>query len=232
LIQVGKVAEFTSFSLGVSTVSEFVQILTHVDNGATHTITVKRGCIDTPPVSHAAGAALTFSGGLSAVEEVEQISDELPKYSLLASNFFGTADYITSSRHFINEGAISRHFHSWPPANVKINGAYTPGDVSGASDIVATWAHRDREQLTNMILGYYDSDSVGPAPDQTYSYSFRSGATTHSSGILFTGDTVSLTPADLAGYTGPAEFVIRAYRTLPEFSYPSKTEIIIPFNII
>jgi hypothetical protein len=186
--------------------SEIIVIESITDGVAT----IRRGCLDTVPAAHADSAAVIIWDGYVSSDGVEYVaSDELDVKILPA----------TGGSVFPLESAVAstvtmgqRAVRPYPPADVKIGGAYFPGTV-GADDlvgIVATWSHRDRLQQTGgTVLGWTDG-SVGPEAGVTYSARLVRADTNveldSSTGI--TGTTVTFIPS----YRGSVRLEIWAVR--------------------
>ncbi|MCY1266015.1 putative phage tail protein [compost metagenome] len=165
----------TAFTLSAGTDLDFVEVggaallgdeIVRVDsfNPATLSGTLARGCVDTVPASHAAGARLWFiedSGGAdpTAYSPTVTVQARLltqTSQGLLAEVLAPTDSLITAQR----QG------RPYPPAKLRISGSAAPASVTG--DVVLTWAHRDRLLQADQLLDT-EQGSVGPEAGTTYS---------------------------------------------------------------
>ena len=132
----------------------------------TGVVSVKRGALDTHPKEWDLGLKLYFCGNDVAYDQTEYIAGEKVLVSALTTTPSGVLELKGS--HSVEMKA--RAIRPYPPANVKINGAYWPETHIVTNDIVLTWAHRNRLQQTGgEILGWYEG-SVTTEDGVTYSY--------------------------------------------------------------
>ncbi len=132
------------------------EIMTFVSfNAVTNVINVKRGCFDTVPQKHEAGSKVFGWDNYSGIDDLEYLSGE--NVSLKALTLTGS-DVLELSEATPHSLTLSnRVIRPYPPANVKIGGAYYPVDA-GATSIILTWVDRNRLQQTGgSILGYFDA---------------------------------------------------------------------------
>lgn len=132
-------------------------------------ITVKRGCLDTSPKKHLAGAYLIFWDNYAQGDNTELVSSDVASVKICPVTGAGqlalesaTADSVT---------IVGRAARPYPPANVKINNSYFPKYTNGAA-LSATWVHRDRKQQTASLVGFTEG-SIGPESGTTYTMEFR-----------------------------------------------------------
>jgi hypothetical protein len=128
------------------------------------TLTVKRGCLDTVPVAHAASSRLFFWDSISSTDEVRYVTSDIVDVKLCTVTGSGQldVDLAVVDSLTLNNRAI----RPYPPANVQINGAYYP--ASAELTISLSWVHRDRQQQTSSaLLGFLDA-GVGPEAGTTY----------------------------------------------------------------
>lgn len=132
----------------------------------TGVVSVKRGALDTHPKEWDLGLKLYFCGNDVAYDQTEYIAGEKVLVSALTTTPSGVLELKGS--HSVEMKA--RAIRPYPPANVKINGAYWPETHIVTNDIVLTWAHRNRLQQTGgEILGWYEGN-VTAEDGVTYSY--------------------------------------------------------------
>lgn len=132
-------------------------------------ITVKRGCLDTSPKKHLAGAYLIFWDNYAQGDNTELVSSDVASVKICPVTGAGqlalesaTADSVT---------IVGRAARPYPPANVKINNTYFPKYTNDAA-LSATWVHRDRKQQTASLVGFTEG-SIGPESGTTYTMELR-----------------------------------------------------------
>lgn len=117
-------------------------------------LTVKRGALDTVPQNHLAGSILYFADDFVTVDPIEYVTGEIINVKALTATPSGILDLDDTEAQQVEIKA--RAIRPYPPANVKINNAYYPAEISG--NLVVTWADRNRLQQTGgSILGYFDA---------------------------------------------------------------------------
>lgn len=159
-------------------------------NLTTGVITLGRGCIDTVPARHSAGARIWFYDGFEGADETEYSSGVSVQARLLTNTTIGQLDPSLAGTDTL--ALVGRQGLPYPPAQFKIGGLSYPASVEG--DVVLSWAHRDRlgqaDQLIDTTMG-----DIGPEPGTTYSARLlradTSAVLASSTGI--TGTTVTLT---------------------------------------
>lgn len=172
--------------------SEIVVIESIVNDVAT----IKRGCLDTVPASHADGSAVIIWDGYVAGDGAEYVDSDELGVKILTTTGLGVLVLDDAPEDFVTMDM--RANRPYPPADVKIGGAYYPSwliadDLVG---IVVTWAHRDRIQQTGgVVLGWTDA-SVGPEAGVTYSARLVRTDTEVEidSSVGISGTTVTFTP--------------------------------------
>ena len=130
------------------------------------TFVVKRGILDTVPVSHASNSRIYFDVDQLNVDETERLDGETVYYKLLTSNGQGTVD--ASLATAVSVTLDQRYQRPYPPANVKLGDAYYPVEQFGP-DLPLTWVHRDRLQQTVGLVGFTEG-SIGPEAGTSYSW--------------------------------------------------------------
>lgn len=123
-------------------------------DATTHTLTVKRGIADTIPAKHTANAHIYGWDNYSGLDSTEYLSGEIVAMKALTLTGSDILELSEATAHSINCSA--RAIRPYPPANVKIGGAYYPTEAT--TSIVLTWVGRNRVQQTGgTILGYFDA---------------------------------------------------------------------------
>lgn len=129
-------------------------------------ITVKRGCLDTLPSLHLTDDVLYFWDSFPNVDSTQYNNAESINVKLTPKSGSGIVALADAPVDVVV--LAHRAIRPYPPANIKINGAYFPVTVDG--DLVITWDHRDRTQQTGgALLGFTDG-SVGPETGTTYTF--------------------------------------------------------------
>jgi hypothetical protein len=131
---------------------------------ATLSGTLGRGCVDTVPASHAAGARLWFFEESGALDPAAYGPGTTVQARLLTQTSEGQLDPALAPVDSLT--MAQRQGRPYPPGLFRVNGSAYPASVEG--DVVLSWAHRDRllqaDQLIDTAQG-----SIGPEPGTTYS---------------------------------------------------------------
>lgn len=168
-------------------------------------ITVKRGCLDTVPNTHAAGAALIFWDAYAQGDETQYVSGETLKVKLLTVTGAGELPVNLAAEDTITMSG--RAIRPYPPGAVRINSAWFPEYIEGPLSMV--WAHRDRKQQTGQNLIGFTEGSIGPEAGTTYTLELRgeSGSLQRTySGLTGTSQSWT-TEAEDGGFYTPGAFV-------------------------
>lgn len=160
-------------------------------NLTTNQVTLARGCIDTVPALHAAGARIWFYDGFEGADETEYTSGVTVQAKLLTNTSEGQlSEGLAAADSLVLGGRQGRPY---PPGQFKINGQTAPAVVEG--NIPLSWSHRDRisqaDQLIDTGIG-----SIGPEAGTTYSariVRIDTGAVIASQNSI-TGTAVTLSP--------------------------------------
>ncbi len=133
-------------------------------NLTTNQVTLARGCADTVPAQHAAGARIWFYDGFEGADETEYTSGVTIQAKLLTNTSEGQlAEGLAASDSLTLAGRQGRPY---PPGQFMIGGVYYPSSVVG--DVTISWVGRDRlsqaDQLIDTSLG-----GIGPESGVTYS---------------------------------------------------------------
>ena len=144
--------------------SEYVRI--DALDAVAGTCTVARAVLDTVPVVHADGARIWFVDGFQGVDQTEAVDGEVVDAKLLAVTGRGALALASAPADSITFD--QRQTRPYPPANLKFDGLSWPDVINSTSDVVLTWAHRDRTLQTAYIVAQ-DEASIGPEAGVTYS---------------------------------------------------------------
>lgn len=130
---------------------------------ANHTVTLARGCVDTVPVAHAAGARLWVTDQFTGVDRTEYITGETVDAKLLTVAGDGTLD--ASLAPIATLQLDERQIRPYAPGALTIAGESYPTDVT--VDMPVAWAHRDRLLQADQLVDTAQT-SIGPEPGTTY----------------------------------------------------------------
>lgn len=132
----------------------------------TSTLTVGRGCLDTPPIPHSVGEGIFFWDVYNAVDQTEYVLGETVQVKILPTTGGGALDPSAAPTDSVTfEG---RPIRPYPPGDFKINGvSYPVGPLDHT--LAFTWVDRDRRQQTSgEIIDHFDPDPIGPEAGTTY----------------------------------------------------------------
>lgn len=149
--------------------SELVRI-DAIDTGAM-TITLGRGCADTLPESHQAGARLWIFDDHNAYDPEQYVTGELVNAKVLTNATGGRLPVGDAAA--ITVQMAGRAARPYPPGNCRVNGAHVP--TNALDFIQVTWAHRDRVTQSDMLLEH-GAGNVGPEPGTTYALTLENDA--------------------------------------------------------
>jgi len=184
--------------------------IVRVDAAGESSITVGRGCLDTVPQQHAAGARIYFAGSIYD-STVEQYPSGKTVYAkLLTKTPNGTLDIDDAPQQTLQ--FASRAIRPYPPARLRINGYVQPDELWG--DLSIEWRHRDRTiQVTESIVDTEQNQSIGPETGTTYTIEVRridTGALLYTQTGL-SGQSVTITAAQI-GYDGQVNLTLWSTR--------------------
>lgn len=134
-------------------------------NLITNIITVKRGILDTVPVSHLADEnnRVWFGGFINSSDEVENIYNSILQARACPRTDLGTlalGDAATASYTFKR-----RAIRPYPPGNFRFNTVRHAPFITGR--LTVAWAHRDRLQQTVEFVAQ-SAGNIGPELGTTY----------------------------------------------------------------
>lgn len=130
---------------------------------ATATLTIARGCLDTVPAPHAAGAAVWGFGVAVGQDPTIYANGETVDGRFVTIATGGRlAD---GSAPTANVTTARRYERPYPPADLQLNGQRYPASISGA--LTVSWKHRDRIVQDTTVLDTLAA-SVGPEAGVTY----------------------------------------------------------------
>lgn len=176
--------------------SEIVRVDT-LDTG-TGSITLGRGCWDTVPQPHAAGARIFFfGGGWYGSDLVEYVDGETVNAKLLSRS--GTGVLALGAAPELSLVLDGRAARPYPPGNLLINGQGAPSTVEGGM-LSLSWAHRDRQAQADQVVDT-TAGSIGPEAGTVYNARLYNDDTnallTQALGVSGTGATM-MVPGGIA----------------------------------
>lgn len=155
------IAGFTPGQVGVID-NETVQLVS-VD-WMTGNAVIKRGCGDTVPVPHAAGARIWFYADSSAVDPAEYAVGVTVSAKVLP---FSSGGWLDAALAPVDTLLMAqRQYRPYPPGKLQIGGVAYPAAVEG--DVVLTWTHRDRVLQADQVVDTTQAN-IGPEAGTTYS---------------------------------------------------------------
>jgi len=158
-------------------------------------LVIARGCSDTVPAKHAAGARIWFYESDTAVDPVDYAPGVTVQAKVQTRTSTGLLDLELAPIDSHLTGR--RQARPYPPGNLRINGEIYPDEVAG--DLVIQFSHRDRlqqaDQLVDTTVG-----NIGPEAGTTYIARLFSAGGTLISETPFSGNTVSVPVASTGVY--------------------------------
>ncbi|SIP90318.1 LamG domain-containing protein [Aquipseudomonas alcaligenes] len=128
------------------------------------TATFARGCVDSVPSAHVAGARVWFFDDFSGVDPTEYTSGTTVEARLLTNTASGLLDPVLATNSSLT--LSGRSGRPYPPGLFRIGGVAYPASVTGSVSV--SWAHRDRLLQADQVVDTAQS-SIGPEPGTTYS---------------------------------------------------------------
>ena len=192
-------------------------------------ITVERGCADTIPAVHQSGSPVWFFSSSMGTDNKIYMATDTKAVKILPYTVLGANIPVESSPP-TDITFNWRQYRPYPPGRVMVEGsAWYNGYKTmalGDDDLVWTWAHRDRVQQADQLVGH-GAASVGPEPGTTYTVEVRSvdGTLLRTvNGITGTTWTYTRAMVEADGHTIPEAYVdlwsvrdglrsLQAYRT-------------------
>jgi len=136
-----------------------------------------RATLDTVPKAHVAGTRVYFvDNGYVGADFTQRTSGETTWYKPLTSTGKGTL--AVSAATGVSVTFVGRAEKPYPPANLRVNGAYFPAITYGAWNSASwiTWANRNRLQQTVTLIPF-TSGNITPEALQTTIVRLYSGTT-------------------------------------------------------
>lgn len=131
-------------------------------------LTIGRGCCDTVPATHAAGARIWFFDASIGNDGVEYGATEAIGVKVLPKTSTSVVSIPNSPPNGITFNW--RFFRPYPPGLVQANGVawFTPQTFdAGSPNLAFTWKHRDRVGQFDQLVDHAQ-DNIGPEAGTTY----------------------------------------------------------------
>lgn len=202
----------------------------------THILNVKRGVADTVPAKHTANARIYGWDNYSGLDSTEYLSGETVAMKALTLTGSDILDLSEATAYSVNCSA--RAIRPYPPANVKIGGAYYPTEAT--TPLVLSWVDRNRVQQTGgTILGYFDAGvtvesgvtyklvvyAIDASNAQTEFFNQNVGAVN-----TYTVD-LSTAPATAVKFRIALKSVRNMYESFQAFDYTLNASFTAPYNL-
>ena len=127
--------------------------------------TIARGCVDTVPTTHAAGARIWLYDNFVGSDQIEYFSSETVNLQPLTVATKGTLDAALAPT--LTVPIVNRQNKPYPPAAMSINGTRWDLVTKISGSMMVTWVQRNRltqlDQLVDNTMG-----SVTPEAGTTY----------------------------------------------------------------
>lgn len=175
-------------------------------NFDTARLTIGRGCIDTVPAAHNAGARIWFFDNNSAWDPSAYGPGVAVQARMLTQTSQGTLP--ESAAPVDTLVTRLRQGRPYPPGRIRIGGEREP--VSAAGALTVSWAHRDRKLQADRVI---DAEAAGIGPEPGTTYSLRLVRMDNNAQLaIVTGVTGATAQIGPAGYTGPVALEVWAVR--------------------
>jgi hypothetical protein len=126
---------------------------------------VRRGVIDTVPAEHAADSIFIFAPVVDGqYDPTEHGVNQTAYYRALPKSGIGALPIGQAAQYALT--FANRAFRPYPPANIKVNGAYRASLVQ-STGLTLSWAHRNRLQQTAQLIDNTQG-SITIEPGTTY----------------------------------------------------------------
>ena len=172
IVTVGAGTDLQQVNVGSAAVIDDEIVRIDSINPLAGAITLGRGCCDTVPANHAAGARIWFYDDANGVDQTEYTTGLGVQVKLLTRT--GTALLPEALAGIDSLTMAQRQYRPYPPGNVQVNSQRYPSVVSGP--LTVSYSFRDRglqaDQLIDTLQG-----NIGPEAGTTYIMRVYSGTT-------------------------------------------------------
>lgn len=179
--------------------SEIMQVtsLSLNPDGISGTMTVRRGMVDTIPQPHAFSTTVMFISDDASSDVREYAQSEVVQVKIRPFTSVSTLPSGQSPTDTLTINA--RHNRPWLPGNMRINGTRFAETGVVTTDMVLTWAHRNRLVIRDQFVPHGDpSTTIEPGVQYDVRVFDGPGATTPVRTVTVAGDTWTYTTAMIA----------------------------------
>jgi hypothetical protein len=135
-----------------------------VDGVSAGSITVRRGCLDTVPTTHAVNSRIYFASDYNGSDGFEYDTGNIARLRILPVTGKGTLALASATE--LSHTVVARQAKPYPPGALKLNNVAYPSSISGL--LTVSWAHRDRTLQTVKPIIDTKAASIGPETGVTY----------------------------------------------------------------
>ena len=135
-------------------------------------VTIARGCVDTVPAAHSAGARVWFFEDYVGGDPTEYSSGVSVQVRLRTVTSSGTLAPELAGTDTL--ALVGRQALPYPPGNLRLNGTSYPTEVTG--EVTVSVSHRDRLLQADQLIDTLQGD-IGPEAGTEYRFRFYSGTT-------------------------------------------------------
>lgn len=154
------------------------------------TLTVGRGCADTPSTPHAAGERIWFVGADDVASDSTEYTDgESLSIKLLTNTASQQLDPALATAMPVE--MMGRQARPYPPAAPTLNGEAMPTLIFSTADVA--WLHRDRKAQADQLIDQ-TAASIGPEAGTTYTVRWYLGGALVNAASGITGASASYAP--------------------------------------
>lgn len=136
---------------------------------------VARGCADTYPQEHAAGALVWVVSDNLETDSTEYLMGDIVDVRLLTRTGSGTLSEVAAP--VVSVMPQQRQSRPYPPARVRLSGHAWPVETAPLDEYVLSWSHRDRVLQADQMIDC-DDVSIGPEPGTVYRVEIRRDGST------------------------------------------------------
>lgn len=127
-------------------------------NYSTAVLTLARGCADTVPAQHAAGARIWFYDGFEVADETAYTQGTTLQAQLLTNTSSGQLSPSLAGTDSL--ALVGRQGRPYPPGNVRANGQVL-GNSAISGELSVSWSWRDRLQQADQLIDH-TIGNIGP----------------------------------------------------------------------
>ncbi|KAF3999575.1 hypothetical protein HAV38_03770 [Glaciimonas immobilis] len=171
--------------------------------------TIARGCLDTVPATHAAGALIWFYDNAAGTDQTEYATGMTIQARLLTRTSSAVLQEALAGTDSLT--LVQRQYRPYPPGNLLVNGLRFPSSVAGV--LTVSFSFRDRLLQADQIIDTLQGN-IGPETGTTYILKLYSGTRLRRTvtGLMTTRWTYQLADVAVDGYLQNIRLVLSASR--------------------